>query len=556
MAAAWRFAARFMRASLCRMPREMQVLACATSSVAAISMHMTSSGAAHERSPDHDSLTPPPPARDSLIQALQAVVGSDNIITNADELAPYGRDSYSYHSGPPPHVVVFASSTEQVASIVKLAGSYKCPIIARGAGTSLEGHTTTPMGGIVLDMSRMDAVLTVREADMDCDVQAGVVWSHLNEALKPRGLWFPVDPGPGATIGGMCGTRCSGTNAVRHGTMRANVVALTVVLADGSIVRTGRRSRKSAAGYDLTGLIVGSEGTLGIVTEATLRLVPVPEMTAVAVAAFPTLTAASDAVAAVMRTGMQLGAVELLDAPMIAAINVQSGFAYAHVPHLFFKFAGSAAAVNADAARVQDISHAHGGSDFQWTADAAGQQRLWEARKVALWSAAAMDTSRAIATTDVCVPISRMPDLLHAMEVEAAVSGLKVYAVGHAGDGNVHHFIAFDTTSPEEVAAAKKLNAFLVHTALSMDGTCTGEHGVGVGKQTYLVEEFGQNAVDLMHALKQALDPHGILNPGKKLPPRDATWPAGPDSQHARSRAQEAQLHVAHITSRETHCCE
>jgi D-lactate dehydrogenase (cytochrome) len=445
-------------------------------------------------------------------------VSEGQLVTTDVELEPYGRDWHSYHSGVPPDVVVFPTSTAQVSAVLCACNDAGFPVVARGAGTSLEGHTTTPYRGVCVDLSHMDAVVSVRPDDMDATVQAGVRWQDFNKALAPHGLFFAMDPGPGATLGGMAGTGCSGTNAVRYGAMKANVLSLTVVLADGTVVRTGSRARKSTAGYDLTSLFVGSEGTLGVVTELTVKLQHLPQQTAVAVAAFPHIRAASDAVLATMRSGVHMGAVELLDTNMIGAVNAQSGFAYPATPHVFFKFTGSPAKVADDAARVQACIRAHGGLDFQWTPDQAAQERLWEARKVALWSAGAMDTSRKVATTDVCVPLSRLPDLMAAMEERAAASPLRVYAVGHVGDGNVHHFIAFDPDDAGELREAKALNDFLVATAQGMDGTCTGEHGVGVGKVKYLEAEFGGAALDVMRSVKAALDPRGTLNPGKKLP--------------------------------------
>jgi D-lactate dehydrogenase (cytochrome) len=473
--------------------------------------------------------TPTPPTSTSLVDALRAALalahpgpadGEDHaasVLTASDELAPYGHDLYSYHSGPPPDVVVLPTSTEQVAAVVRVCAERRVPLVPRGSGTSLEGHTTTPYRGVVLDLTRLQSVV-IRPEDGDVTVGAGVVWGDLNARLAPLGLFFPMDPGPGASIGGMVGTCCSGTNAVRYGTMKQHVLQLTVVLPDGSVVRTGSRAKKSVAGYDLTSLFVGSEGTLGVVTEATLRLSPLPEEVAVAVVPFPSVRAASDAVAAVVRAGVQVGAVELLDAPMIAAVNSQSGFSYPATPHLFFKFTGSHAKVVDDSARVERLVRLHGGGAVAVAADAAGRERLWEARKVALWSAAAMDPSRKIATTDVCVPVSRLPDLMAAAEAESAASALRIYAVAHAGDGNVHHFIAFDPNVPSEQAEARRLNGAFVRAAVGMGGTCTGEHGVGVGKVEYARRELGEGAVRLMQAIKGAIDPHNIMNPGKKVP--------------------------------------
>lgn len=471
-------------------------------------------------------LPPPLPASDpraararALLPKLRAALSSDDQLLTTDvELEPYGRDWHSHHSGVPPDAVVFPSSTAEVSAIIAVCANAGVPVVARGAGTSLEGHTTTPYRGVCIDLSRMDSIVAVRPGDLDCTVQAGVRWQELNTSLAPHGLFFPMDPGPGATIGGMVGTGCSGTNASRYGAMKANVLSLTVVLADGTVLKTGSRARKSSAGYDLTSLFTGSEGTLGIVTEATLRLQHVPARTAVAVCAFPDIASATAAVLATAASGVQMGAVELLDAAMVDAVNAQAGFAYPRSPHLFFKFSGSPAKVADDAAAVEAVVAKHGGAGFQWAADAETQGKLWRARKEALWSAAAMHPGRKIITTDVCVPLSRLPDLMSAMETRAASSSLPVYAVGHVLDGNAHHFIAFDPENPKEVAEARALNAFLVTTAQAMEGTCTGEHGVGVGKTAYLAGEYGPSALGAMASIKAALDPHGILNPGKKLP--------------------------------------
>jgi D-lactate dehydrogenase (cytochrome) len=491
----------------------------------------------------------------ALVAGLTAILGDDGVLSRAEDTASYGSDLFSYHAGGPgPAAVAFPATTAQVAAVVKLCASLGVPIVARGAGTSIEGHVTTPHGGCVVDLSRMDRLLAVRPDDLDATVQAGVVWGQLNEALARHGLVFPVDPGPGATIGGMVGTSCSGTNAHRYGIMRHNVLSLTVVLPDGSVVTTGRRARKSSAGYDLTSLFTGSEGTLGIVTEAHVKLAPLPAAQGIAVVGFPDVASACAAVGRVLRSGVQLGAAELMDAPMVAAVNAaaaggsggggadashQHHHVFAPRPHLLFKFTGSAAKVADDAATVQRLVAAPGttatgsgsgttaaadsGVSWTWSSDPDEQARLWHGRKVALWSAqAAEGGGRTTATTDVCVPLSSLPALMAAMEHEVAAGCLAghVYGLAHAGDGNAHHIIAFDPAVPREVAEAHRLADALVAHALALDGTCTGEHGVGVGKRGYLVPEFGARAVQLMHAVKDAVDPAGIMTPGKKLPPR------------------------------------
>ena len=460
-----------------------------------------------------------------LARVLRASLsgGAGAVETDAAELEAFGRDLYSHHSGPPPQLVAFPRSAADVQCVVRECARLGVPLVPRGAGTSLEGHVTTPLGGCVLDVTRMDAVLAVRPDDLDATVQAGVRWQELNAQLAPLGLFFPVDPGPGACVGGMVGTGCSGTNAMRHGAMRANVLSLEAVLADGSLVRTASRARKSSAGYDLTGLLTGSEGTLAVVTEATLRLQPLPAAAAVAVSSFPSVRAATACAAALLRAGAPLAALELLDAPMVGVVNAQSGFAYPRQPLLLLKLAGpSEARVAEDARRVEAVAAAHGGSAFDFSADAAGRERLWEARKVALWSAGAAHPGKKIATTDVCVPLSRLPDLMADFEAEARGSPLPVYAVAHAGDGNAHHFIVFDPEAPAEVREARRLNSLLVRRAIALDGTCTGEHGTGVGKLQYLREELGEGNLRVMRAIKRALDPQGLLNAGKKVPPEEA----------------------------------
>ena len=448
---------------------------------------------------------------------LQAIVGKDNLIINPEELYSYGQDLYSFHSGPPPDCVILPKTTQQVSEIVRICSSRRIPIVPRGAGTSLEGHVTTPYHGVVIDLTQLDTV-DIHPDDMDVRVGAGIRWEQLNRILLPYKLFYPMDPGPGASIGGMCGTGCSGTNAVRYGTMKQHVLSLTVVLPDGRIIKTGNRARKSVAGYDLTSLFIGSEGTLGIITEVTLKLSPLPDTVAVGVAAFPSIRSASQAVTAIIRQGIQMGAVELLDSAMIKAVNQQSGFQYDQVPHLFFKFTGSNNKVNDDIHKVRTIINDYHGSDFKWAENGQERDRLWEARKVALWSAAAMNIQNKIATTDVCVPVSRLPDLMATAEEEMSKSSLAVYAVAHAGDGNAHHFISFNPNKVEEVEEAKRLNEMLVTTAISMEGTCTGEHGVGVGKIGYLESELGEGMLSLMQQIKRSIDPLGILNPGKKVP--------------------------------------
>jgi D-lactate dehydrogenase (cytochrome) len=414
---------------------------------------------------------------------------------------------------------VYPRSTEEVSAIVKICARHALPIIAYGSGTSLEGHTSAPHGGVCIDFSRhMCRVLRVGIDDMDCTVQPGVTWNTLNAELAREQLFFPVDPGPGASIGGMVATSCSGTNASYYGTMKRNVLNLTVVLADGTIVRTAQRARKSAAGYDLTHLFVGSEGTLGIVTEVSVRLCRVPAQTTVASCAFDSIEAASEAVIAIMRHGVSPGCVELLDDVMIDAVNRYSNLSLAAQPTLFMKFIGNSAdTVDADIARVSRIFAQHGGAEMRWARSKQESARLWDARKQALWAAYNMRPNAQVWTTDVCVPISRLADCINATKRDLEASSLLAPIVGHVADGNFHVLMVMDRGNAEHLREAQRLNKRMVQRAIRMQGTCTGEHGVGVGKREYLALELGDNAVELMRTLKRALDPQNLLNPGKVI---------------------------------------
>eukprot|EP00753_Platysulcus_tardus_P015838 PLAT5307.2.p1 GENE.PLAT5307.2~~PLAT5307.2.p1 ORF type:complete len:498 (+),score=236.04 PLAT5307.2:3-1496(+) len=451
------------------------------------------------------------------VAVLSAVFG-ERAAVDADSCSEYGSDAWSHHRGPPPSIVVKAHTTEEVSLLLRVCSSAGLPVTPYGSGTSLEGGSTTPRGGVLLDVSEMDAILEVNEADMDVRVQAGVRWEDLNAHLADRGLFFPMDPGPGASIGGMIGTGCSGTNAVRYGTMKAHVLNLTAVLADGRIIKTGRRARKCSAGYDLTSLFVGAEGTLGVVTEATLRLAVRPPCSSVAVVQFESLHDAAATVSAAQRAGIQLGCVELLDSAMMSASNAYAGLTYDAKPTLFFKFAGTRAAVEDSVAQVEALAAEHGGGGFCWAADAAEQKKLWAARKGALWAVQALQPDWALWTTDVCVPLSAFPDVIAQTQEDVKRLGLTAPIVGHAGDGNFHVFILYDRSDDKAVAAAEELNARMITRAIDADGTCTGEHGVGIGKRGYLRRELGERTVDVMREVKAALDPQGLLNPGKVLP--------------------------------------
>ena len=418
-----------------------------------------------------------------------------------------------------PDVVVFPHTNDEVAAIVRLCHAARIPIIAFGVGTSLEGHVAALYGGVCLDFSQMNRVLEVNDADLDCRVQAGVTREQLNAELKGTGLFFPIDPGANATIGGMASTRASGTNAVRYGTMRENVLGLTVVTADGRIVKTGGRARKSSAGYDLTRLLVGSEGTLGIITEVQLRLYGLPEAISAAVCQFPDLKSAVDTVIVAMQLGIPVARIELLDdVQMDACIRYSQLTEFAPKPTLFFEFHGTEAGVREQAETIQSLAADHGGSRFQWATKPEDRSRLWKARHNAYYAALALAPGKQGFATDACVPISRLTDCVLETQADIAQTGLIAPIVGHVGDGNFHLVVLFDPARPDERTKAEALAARVAMRAIAMGGTCTGEHGVGMHKLDALVAEHGE-AVTLMQAVKRALDPHDILNPGKTVPP-------------------------------------
>jgi D-lactate dehydrogenase (cytochrome) len=449
---------------------------------------------------------------ESLAAALRQLLG-DRLSTGAAICAQHGRDE-SYHAGHPPDAVAFARSADEVAAIVRLCAERKTPIVAFGTGTSLEGHVAAIEGGVCIDLSQMDQILRVSTADLDATVEAGVTHRQLNEYLRDTGLFFPIDPGADASLGGMAATRASGTNAVRYGTMRENVLSLTVVLADGRIVRTARRARKSAAGYDLTRLFVGSEGTLGIITDLTVRLYGIPEAIAAAVCAFPSLTSAVDTVIETIQSGVPVARIELVDEAQIAAINKYSKLDHRIAPTLFFEFHGSSAAVAEQSAAVKAIAGEQGGDDFRWSTTAEERARLWRARHDAYYAALASRPGSKGWATDVCVPISRLAECIGETKRDLAQSSIPSALVGHVGDGNFHLVFMIDPNRPQEIAEASALNDRLVARALAMEGTSTGEHGVGYGKIDFLVAEHGE-AVAVMRTIKRALDPYNILNPGK-----------------------------------------
>jgi D-lactate dehydrogenase (cytochrome) len=452
----------------------------------------------------------PPDA--SLLLSLRQLLG-DRFSTSAAVCAHHGKDE-SYHAPHAPDAVAFARSTEEVAAIVRLCADHKTPVIAFGTGTSLEGHVAALAGGVCIDMSQMNRILRVNAADLDTTVEAGVTRKQLNEHLRDTGLFFPIDPGADASLGGMAATRASGTNAVRYGTMRENVLALTVVLADGRVIRTARRARKSAAGYDLTRLFVGSEGTLGIITEVALRLYGIPEAVSAAVCAFPSIEGAVDTVILTIQSGVPVARIELLDECQIAAINKYSKLDHKVAPTLFFEFHGSPAGVAEQAETVKAIACEHGGDDFRWATTSEERSKLWQARHDAYYAALALRPGSKGWATDVCVPISRLAECISETKRDLAQSTIPYALVGHAGDGNFHLVFMIDPNRPDEVAEASRLNDRMVARALAMEGTSTGEHGVGYGKMDFLIAEHGE-AVSVMRTIKKALDPDGILNPGK-----------------------------------------
>jgi D-lactate dehydrogenase (cytochrome) len=415
-----------------------------------------------------------------------------------------------------PDIVVFPHTNDEVASIVRICHAGHMPVIAFGVGTSLEGHVAALYGGVCIDLSQMNRVLEVNDADLDCRVQAGVTREQLNAELKGTGLFFPIDPGANATLGGMASTRASGTNAVRYGTMRENVLGLTIVTADGRIVHTGSRARKSSAGYDLTRLFVGSEGTLGIITEVQLRLYGIPESISAAVCQFPDLKSAVDSVIVAMQLGIPVARIELLDdVQMDACIRYSQLTEFAAKPTLFFEFHGTDAGVREQA---EMIDTDHGGSQFRWATKPEERSRLWKARHNAYYAALALAPGKQGFATDACVPISRLTDCVLETQADVAATGLLAPIVGHVGDGNFHLVILFDPADADERGSAEALAARVSMRAIGMGGTCTGEHGIGVHKLAALEAEHG-DAIWLMQAIKRALDPRNILNPGKTVPP-------------------------------------
>ncbi len=452
----------------------------------------------------------------NLLTTALGVLLDDRMTTSAAVLEQHGRGEGPF-SSVPPDIVCFPENNEEVAAIVKLCAEHKVPVIPFGTGTSLEGHVLAVKGGVCIDLSRMDKVLEVNAEDLDCRVQAGVTRKQLNEFIRDRGLFFPIDPGADASLGGMTATRASGTNAVRYGTMRENVLGLTVVMADGRIVRTGGRARKSAAGYDLTRLFVGSEGTLGVITEIQLRLYGIPEAITAAVCQYDSLEGAVATVIQTVQTGIPVARMELLDdLQMQACIAFSKLEGYAAKPTLFFEFHGSESFAAEQAEAVGEISAENGGSAFKWARKMEERNALWQARHDSYYAALALAPGRRGIATDVCVPISQLADCIMETRKDIAASGMIAPIVGHVGDGNFHVQFIVDPDDQDALDKADELNERMVHRALAVAGTCTGEHGVGLGKMDFLLAEQG-DAVDVMRLLKVALDPLNIMNPGKIL---------------------------------------
>jgi D-lactate dehydrogenase (cytochrome) len=449
----------------------------------------------------------------ALIDALKAHFGT-RCSTAMAVREQHGRDESAFDV-PPPAAVVFAESTADVAAAVGLAAQYRVPVIPFGVGSSLEGHLLAVQGGISIDLGRMNQIVAIHPEDLTVTVQPGVTRKQLNDALKSSGLFFPIDPGADASLGGMCATRASGTNAVRYGTMRENVLGLEVITASGAVVRTGTRARKSAAGYDLTRLMVGSEGTLGVMTEITLKVYPLPEAISAAVCSFPSIEAAVRTTIAIIQMGVPIARVELVDAKTVHMVNAHAKLGLREEALLLMEFHGSPASVKEQAETVQEIAAEHAGNAFEWASTPEERTRLWAARHNAYFAAIQSRPGCRAISTDTCVPISRLADCLLESIDEADASGIPYFLVGHVGDGNFHFGYLIDPNSARERATAEALNLKLVQRALRMDGTCSGEHGIGLHKMDFLVAETGAGAVDLMRAIKTALDPHNIMNPGK-----------------------------------------
>jgi D-lactate dehydrogenase (cytochrome) len=452
-------------------------------------------------------------AADAVIAALAARYGN-RLVTSQAVREQHGHTT-TWIDNQPPDAVVFPQNTAEVQEIVRLCAAHRVPVIGFGQGTSLEGQLNAPRGGICLDFRDMNRVLAVHAEDLDCVVEPGITRKQLNEYLRDTGVFFPIDPGADASLGGMAATRASGTNAVRYGTMKDNVLALKAVLANGEVISTGHRAKKSSAGYDLTRLLVGSEGTLGVITELTLRLAGIPEAIASGICPFPSVEAACTATILTVQSGIPIARIELLDEMQVKASNAYSKLTLPETPMLFVEFHGSDASVAEQSARFGEIARELGGGPFEWATKAEDRTRLWQARHDAYWAVMGLRPGVRALSTDVCVPISRLAECVTQSQGDAKASRLMAPIVGHVGDGNFHMLLLIDNKDADEVARAKAFLERLVERALAMDGTCTGEHGIGQGKMKYLPAEHGEPALAAMRALKRALDPLDIMNPGK-----------------------------------------
>jgi D-lactate dehydrogenase (cytochrome) len=452
----------------------------------------------------------------TIIDALRALLGDR--VSTTDAVREHHSHAESWHAPAKPDAVVFPLSTDEVAAVARACAEHRVPMIPFGMGSSMEGHVNAVRGGVSIDLTRMTRVLRVSQDDLDVTVEAGLTRKTLDARLKNTGLMFPIDPGADATIGGMAATRASGTTAVRYGTMRENVLGLTMVLADGRVIHTGSRARKSSSGYDLTRLFVGSEGTLGVITEVTLRLFGRPEAVAAAVCPFPAMAGAANTVIQTIQLGIPVARMEIIDETQLAIVNRFSKTSYPETPTLFFEFHGTSQAVVDDQARaVEEIAREHGALGFEWATTPEARAVLWQARHDVYYATLASRPGARAMTTDVCVPISQLAPCILETQEDARAIGLPAPLVGHAGDGNFHLILMIDPDRPEEMATVSAYAQRLVERALRLGGTCSGEHGVGLGKMKYLKAEHGE-ALDVMRAIKQALDPLNLMNPGKMLP--------------------------------------
>ena len=454
-----------------------------------------------------------PAAVNAVIAALAAQFG--NRLVTSQAVREQHANTTTWIENEAPDAVVFPQTTADVQAIVRICAAHRVPVIPFGTGTSLEGHINAPFGGVSVDFRDMNKVLAVNAQDLDCVVEPGITRKQLNEHLRDQGLFFPLDPGADASLGGMAATRCSGTNAVRYGTMKDNVLGLKVVLANGELMTTARRAKKSSAGYDLTRLMVGSEGTLGVITELTLKLTGIPEAISGGVCPFPSVEAACNAAIATIQSGIPVARIELLDELQVKATNLYSKLTLPEVPMLFVEFHGSPAGVAEQSERFGEIADDLGGGPFEWTTKPEDRTRLWQARHDAYWAGRGLRPGVQVIATDVCVPLSRLAECVTETQREIGAHGLVAPIMGHVGDGNFHLTLLVDMADAAEVKAAKILCERLVERALAMNGTCTGEHGVGQGKMKYLAGELGEPALAAMAAIKRALDPEGIMNPGK-----------------------------------------